>query len=660
MRLWQAFLWIGLSGAALASPQNFKLGINYSELLPISPLVVNYSTATADSQGNVYILYSSPDASSLITKVSAAGDHIFYQTPLPFGRTNFIAIAADNAGNVYISTSTFVEKLAPDGATMLYKTVLATDNNPDDSLFVTAMALDTSGRVYLTGTVPSGGLTTTPGAFQPTSPSNPHLYENFVIRLKTNGAVDYATYLGDSAQVGGAAGIAAADGSAFVTGLALADFPTTPGAYLPASAIATIYGVPFVARLSPDGSKLVYATVTGSQTAYPEGFTIDSTGDATVLIAGLAQYQILRLNPQGTALLFSSAPPISAIPSGPGTLAVDAAGNTYLLLQAEFNYVVQNSLATCPNPSGTNALTVLDGSGNMLQSTYVAGSALTIFPGAHSTMYILGAPDASYVPTMQMLPVSSGGAVYLTSLSPNPNAPVVQLACVSNAAFYGGSAGVAPGELVSLFGQGLGPATGTLPQLQGQARFPKQLAGVKVTFNGTPGPLLYVQDGQINAIAPFSLGSGQTVNICVVYNGAATNCIVNPLVAANPGVFTNPSDSAYAWNPDGTVNSPSHPAPAGSIMSVYATGLGSITPAQPDGAFIGFPLPSDNVPVTMSASTLCGGPGLPTPCSMPVNVLYAGPAPFEVAGVSQINFVATAGIYHLSAATGTCSFEIYQ
>lgn len=170
---------------------------------------------------------------------------------------------------------------------------------------------------------------------------------------------------------------------------------------------------------------------------------------------------------------------------------------------------------------------------------------------------------------------------------------------------------------------------------------------------------MYVQDGQINAIAPWSLQIGQTVEICVVYNGAPTNCIMDPVVDANPGVFKGVDGVAYAWNQDGSINSPSHPAPVGSIVSVLATGLGSITPAQPDGTFVELPLPSNNVPVTMSTLTYCpSGFGLGI-CPNPVDVRYAGPAPFEVAGVSQINFVASLGALYLSAGTGTCSFSVY-
>ena len=90
------------------------------------------------------------------------------------------------------------------------------------------------------------------------------------------------------------------------------------------------------------------------------------------------------------------------------------------------------------------------------------------------------------------------------------------LATLTNAAsFEAGS--VAPGELVTLFGTGLGPRQGVQPQATLQSPFPTQAANVEVTFDGTPAPLLLVQDAQINAVAPWSLTPGQTAQVCVSY-----------------------------------------------------------------------------------------------------------------------------------------------
>jgi uncharacterized protein (TIGR03437 family) len=319
------------------------------------------------------------------------------------------------------------------------------------------------------------------------------------------------------------------------------------------------------------------------------------------------------------------------------------------------NFQAKNSITPCS--AGMNsALAVLDPSGNLLQATYIPSPQ---------------AGFAGYVPAMAMGPNSSvevldvtaaradGNSLALIQFSPNLNAQTVQLACVGNAANYDSTA-ISGGEMVSLFGQGLGPATGASPTVNMQTGSPAELAGVRVTFNGTPGPLLYVQDGQINAIAPWSITSGQTVEICVSYSGATTNCITRTAVDAHPGVFML-NGSTLVVNQDGSINSTSHPAPVGSIVTVYATGLGPITPAQPDGAIVGLPLPANVLPVTLTWE-LQGFPILWLgPTSAPITVQYAGPAPFEVAGVSQINFVVNeyASPISLAAGKGQCWIYLY-
>jgi uncharacterized protein (TIGR03437 family) len=120
-------------------------------------------------------------------------------------------------------------------------------------------------------------------------------------------------------------------------------------------------------------------------------------------------------------------------------------------------------------------------------------------------------------------------------------------------------------------------------------------ANVQVTLNGTPAPLLWVQDAQINMVTPWSLTPGQNAQVCVSYNDVNTNCLTLPVVQATPAVFMVDAQHAAAQNQDGTINSAANPAAAGSIVTVYATGLGPITPTQPDGSLIGFPLPTNTL-----------------------------------------------------------------
>jgi hypothetical protein len=314
-----ASLWFALLSAttAIAAVQNFRLGVDYSELIPTGALVdVDGMMAATDAQGAIYILVDGGCASlpcqfSYVAKVTPAGDRVVYQTPLGFPVSG---MAVDPAGNVYLSGGNFVEKLGTDGVTVEYKTVLG--SAPSDSSFgliTTAIAVDANGGAYVTGVVQPGSLNTTPGAFEQAplaSNATEILLDGFVVSLTPDGAVAYSTYLGGAVPggSGGPTGIAVdASGSAFVIGFAQADFLTTPGAYLAAYS----GGAPYLARLSPDGSTLIYGTYIDTQGDYVYSLAVDSLDNAIVLAAG----GVLRFNPQGTAVTLSRVLP-GLVPRG--------------------------------------------------------------------------------------------------------------------------------------------------------------------------------------------------------------------------------------------------------------------------------------------------------------------------------------------------------
>jgi uncharacterized protein (TIGR03437 family) len=159
---------------------------------------------------------------------------------------------------------------------------------------------------------------------------------------------------------------------------------------------------------------------------------------------------------------------------------------------------------------------------------------------------------------------------------------------------------------------------------------------VEVTFDGKPAPLLWVQDAQINLAVPWSV-AGPTTQVCATNNNVKTNCLTWPVAVAAPGVFTVDGVHAAAVNQDGTENSAANPAPLNSIVSIFATGLGPINPSQADGSLIELPLPVNALPVTLECPR-----NLITACPMQItySAEYAGPAPFQIAGMSQINFSA--------------------
>jgi uncharacterized protein (TIGR03437 family) len=287
--------------------------------------------------------------------------------------------------------------------------------------------------------------------------------------------------------------------------------------------------------------------------------------------------------------------------------------------------------------------------GSALQITYLPGATdmpvgnnnVSVYGlvavGSGGAVFVLDQADATFTPTEtgpfpQFPNGTQFGSSALYNLSPNANAQALPLACVANAASFGTGA-VAPGELVALYGNSLGPQQGVQTSATLQSAFPTQAGGVEVTFDGTPGPLLWVQDSQVNVAVPWSV-AGPTTQICVTYNNVKTNCLTWPVAQAAPGVFTVDGVHAAALNQDGTLNSASNPAPANTIVAVWATGLGPITPPQPDGSLVGLPLPVNAYPAGLVLPETLGLVTLP----FPAPTTYLGPAPLLIAGTSQINF----------------------
>jgi uncharacterized protein (TIGR03437 family) len=254
--------------------------------------------------------------------------------------------------------------------------------------------------------------------------------------------------------------------------------------------------------------------------------------------------------------------------------------------------------------------------------------------GPNSTIYVSGSAAADFLPT-QTGPFAASAGQYLWRLSPNASPNAIRLACLGNAATYLTSS-IAPGDFVTLFGSGLGPQQGVQTQASPAAPFPTQAAGVQVTFDGLPAPLLWVQDSQINVLAPWSLTPGATTQVCASYNTGPTNCLTWPVAQTDPAVFTRDGTHASAFNQDGTLNSASNPAATGEVVTVFATGLGPISPAQPDGSIVTNASAANVLPAGVSYVILAGGPPIPT--AYPCEVTYAGPAPQLAAGATQINF----------------------
>ena len=201
---------------------------------------------------------------------------------------------------------------------------------------------------------------------------------------------------------------------------------------------------------------------------------------------------------------------------------------------------------------------------------------------------------------------------------------------IVNAASGQLSGTIAPGEIISIFGLGLGPtlAESATPQ---NGLFPTSLGGVQVLVNGIPIPLLYVSGSQINAQIPSPLkGSVNGIaSLQVVYNSTKLPDFRLLLLSSNFAVFDNPGGSMTVTNQDGTLNKIANPAKLGNVVTIWATGLGA-TGAPVDGA------------VSTAANNYCSTCQLMLGSGtnyLTETVEYAGSSPGLIDGLTQINFM---------------------
>jgi uncharacterized protein (TIGR03437 family) len=185
--------------------------------------------------------------------------------------------------------------------------------------------------------------------------------------------------------------------------------------------------------------------------------------------------------------------------------------------------------------------------------------------------------------------------------------------------------GAAPGQILRLVGRKLGPTAPVSAVPDGSGTFPKSLGGVEVRFDGKPATLLSAHETQVVCIVPFGVAGQQASTVQVSYNGAVSNPV---------GVAVLPVslELLAVSNPDGSVNSYTNPAPAGSYVTVYVSGMGLTDPPGVDGQ----PNPGPGRMLDPVTATLDN--------NVPAEILYAGPAPGLVAGVGQINVALPASV----------------
>jgi uncharacterized protein (TIGR03437 family) len=166
---------------------------------------------------------------------------------------------------------------------------------------------------------------------------------------------------------------------------------------------------------------------------------------------------------------------------------------------------------------------------------------------------------------------------------------------------------VAPGEIVTLYGSGLGPSQLQTYQLDANGRLAKTLAGTTVLFGNQPAPVIYASPAQTSVVVPFGV-IGQSVQVSVQSQNQTAAPMTMPVAAAAPGLFTADASGhgqAAALNQNLQPNSALNPAAPGTLLSLFATGAGQMSPSSADGALNGSSPPS--MPVLQPVAVTIGG-----------------------------------------------------
>ena len=282
----------------------------------------------------------------------------------------------------------------------------------------------------------------------------------------------------------------------------------------PAGAITTVAGNG-VAGYSGDGGPAI-----SGKLDQPHGIAVDGAGN--LFIADWWNSRIRKVSPAGTITMIAGGggggyfgdggPATSAGLYFPAAVAVDSAGDLFIA------------------DSANNAIRMVSAAGAI---TTVAGNGTYGYSGDG------GPAIGAELGQPQGVAVDSAGDLLISDTLNDRIREVPRvltpLATVVSAA--SGTAPVAPGSIVSIYGSNLataGTSAGTLP-------LPTNLGGTTVTITDSSGataalPLFYAGPAQINAEIPQAASTGTATLAITVPGGAQTGSVM--LAAVAPGLFT--------------------------------------------------------------------------------------------------------------------------
>jgi uncharacterized protein (TIGR03437 family) len=273
---------------------------------------------------------------------------------------------------------------------------------------------------------------------------------------------------------------------------------------------------------------------------------------------------------------------------------------------------------------------------NAAASTSDTGSWLSVTPATGNTNGTIsisvnpsGLAAGTYTGTVTVTSSGAGNSpqripVTLTVIAiPTP----LPTAVVNAASFAPGP--IAPGEILTIGGTNLGPATPASFTVNSVGVVDPVLSDTRVSFDNLPGIVLYTSQTQINVITPYGIFGRPTVRMTVSYRNQVSAAIELRVADSAPGIFGTPNSTQGAiLNQNFSVNGPNNPAARNSVITIYATGEGPTAPAGQDGRVIPLDINQVKRPTAPVRATIGG---------VEATVEYAGSAPGFVSGVFQVN-----------------------
>ena len=563
------------------------------------------ATALAiDKSGNIFL---AGDTLSSGFPVTAGA----YQTK--FGGAGGQPTIADTG---YVSVKlgdAFVAKIDPQDAHILAATFLG--GSVDDVAM--ALAVDSSGNVWVGGATLSTNFPTTHGSFQTAFGGASNFNTQFIGRMGDGFIAQfspdlrsllYSTYLGGSQD--DAVVSIAVDSSGMVYAAGVTQSPNFPAAKTlypfkgPSQHVGQrpyLLGDAFVTKLNPSTNQLVFSTyLGGSDDDIASSIAVDSQG--SIIVAGMTNSADYPVSADAQQPKFG----------GSGSSLFTGVGDGFV---AAIDPVTPK----------------------LLYSSFIGGSsddAVTGMTIANGAVYLAGYTNSLDFKTTSagLQPATAGRRdAFLVRITGLAASSGPSIAAVTNAASFVRGVAV-PGSIASLFGTNLTNASGI--NLAGSLPLPPSFQNVSVLVNDQPAPIFAVDNvngqQQINIQVPWEIAGKSSARFQVQNNGVAGPSLTVAVAAAQPGIFTYGQGFGAILHANFQPADIAHPAKAGETVLIYATGLGAVSSHPASGA-----------PATGAASTSATATVTIGSANAPVS--YSGLSPGFV-GLYQVNAKVPSGL----------------